>query len=142
MDFFYALGAFHGLMFLLTAAVIIYSDHQGFLYFRGKKQTLSPTFVTWSHRLVWIGLGLIITTGLALAIPAWEYYLTELPFYIKMGFVGVLLMNAVAIGKLSHKAETTPFALLSSEEKTTLLVSGALSFCGWVCAAGIGFFIL
>lgn len=142
MDIFYALGAFHGLLFIATAAVIIYSDHQGFEYFRGKKQTLSAQFVTWSHRLVWLGLALIILTGLALALPAWEYYLTDLAFYMKMSFVAVLIMNGLAIGKLSHKAETTPFAELSPDEKKTLMVSGALSFIGWVSAAAIGFFVL
>ncbi len=142
MDLFFALGAFHGLTVVITALVIIYSDHQGFLYFRGKKATLSPTFITWSHRLVWLGLIIIITSGIALAIPAWEYRLSEAVFYIKMGFVLVLLMNAIAIGKLSHKASTTPFTELTKEEQKTLLVSGALSFMGWVAAAGIGYFLL
>jgi hypothetical protein len=138
----YMLGAFHGITVLITALFIIYSDHQGYLYFRGKKQTLSPTFITWSHRIVWIGLAIIILTGAALAIPTWEYRLTQGVFYVKMGFVLVLLMNAVAIGKLSHKASNTPFAALSPTEKKTLTVSGALSFLGWVSAAFIGYFLL
>lgn len=142
MDLFFALGAFHGTIFLATAAVIIYSDHHGLLYFLGKKQTLSANFVKWSHKLVWTGLLLMITTGLALMLPAWEYYLTEIAFYAKMGFVAVLVMNAIAIGTLSKKASLTPFASLSSSEKKTLLVSGALSFTGWIAAASIGFFIL
>lgn len=142
MNFFFALGAFHGLLFLVTAIIIIYSDHQGYLYFRGKKQTLSPRFVKWSHRLVWTGLLLIITTGLALMLPAWDYYLTQPPFYIKMSFVGVLILNGIAIGQLSKKAERTPFSALTNSEQKTLLVSGGLSFMSWVGAASIGIFVL
>lgn len=142
MDLFFALGAFHGLIFLATAVVIIYSDHQGFLYFIGKKQTLSHSFITWSHRLVWTGLVLMITTGLILALPGWQYYLSEPAFLTKMSLVIMLAINAVAIGKLSRKAETTPFADLVTSEKKTLLISGMLSFAGWVGAASIGFFIL
>ncbi len=142
MDLFYALGAFHGLLFFITILVIAYSDHQGYLYFRGKKRTLSMTFVEWSHRLVWIGLLLIIVTGAALALPAYEYYLTVPAFYVKIGFVGVLVMNAFAIGALAKKASITPFSELSAEERKTLFISGALSFCCWIGAATIGFFIL
>lgn len=141
MDF-YELGEIHGAIVLLTALVIIYSDHQGFQYFRGHKQTLSPAFVTWSHRLVWTGLGLIIASGVLLVLPAWEYYLTDPAYYIKMSFVAVLIMNGFAIGKLSHKATTTPYAELSASEQKTLLVSGALSFAGWVVAITIGLFFL
>lgn len=135
-------GTFHGLVVLITALVIIYSDHQGFLYFRGKKQTLSPAFITWSHRLVWVGLAIIIISGVLLVLPAWEYRLSQGAFYVKMGFVLVLIMNGLAIGKLSHKASSVPFVALSSEEKKTLLVSGGLSFIGWVSAAVIGIYFL
>lgn len=142
MDFLFALGAFHGLIFTATAVVIVYADHQGFLYFRGSRQTLSPAFLKWSHRLVWTGLLLMIFTGFLLAFPAWEYYLTQPAFLIKMGFVLTLLVNAFAIGTLSRKAGEVAFAELTKKEKTTLLVSGALSAIGWVGAASIGLLVL
>lgn len=140
MDIIYLIGGLHGFIFFLTAIVILYSDHRGFNYFRGKEKTLPENFLKMSHRLVWTGLVLMITTGIFLVIPAWEYRLSEPVFYVKMGFVLVLLMNAVAIGKLSKKASHFEFALLTSEEKKTLLVSGGLSAIGWICAASIGVF--
>ena len=91
---------------------------------------------------MWAGLLLMIATGFTLLMRAPTFYLTEPVFYAKIGFVLVLVMNSFAIGKLSEKAALTPFAQLSSQEKKTLLVSGALSFSGWVAAAGIGYFIL
>jgi hypothetical protein len=142
MDFVYVLGSAHGLIFLATASVILYSDYRGFNYFRGKEKLLSEKFVKWSHLLVWVGLLLMITTGVMLTIPAWEYRLSQPEFYIKMSFVLVLVMNAVAIGKLSKQASVRAFDELPSEDKKTLLVSGGLSALGWIGAATIGAFFL
>ena len=126
----------------LTALVILYSDHEGFLYMRQKKVTLSPVFVMWSHSLVWIGLLGMIITGIGLVLPAWEYYLGDPVFYVKMGFVLTLAVNGLFIGKLSHVATETPYALLDRDTKHTLMLSGALSATGWIGATIIGFFIL
>lgn len=138
----YVLGGLHGSIFLFVAAAIIYVDHQGYLYFRGKKELLSKQFITWSHRLIWIGLLLMVSTGAILASSAIEYYIQQLEFQLKMAFVLVLVINAFAIGSLSKLAATVPFAQLSRRQQHTLMLSGALSFMGWVGAASIGFFIL
>lgn len=132
----------HLITLALTAITILYSDHQGFLYFRGKKQVLSQSFLKWSHHLVWAGLLGMILTGVILTIPQWEYRLTEGAFYVKMAFVGVLLVNAFAIGSLSKIAGTTPFASLQKEQKRTLLLSGALSSMCWIGATVMGMFFI
>ncbi len=132
----------HLAILAFTALVILYSDHQAFDYFRGKKQLLSKNFVTWSHRLVWAGLIGMITTGVIMVIPTWEYRLQDPAFYIKMGMVAVLIFNAIAIGKLSHVATERPFAELNTEEKRTLMLSGTLSAIGWISATIIGFVFL
>ncbi len=127
---------------ICTAVVILYSDHQGYLYFTGKKQILSERFLKWSHRLVWVGLLLMITTGILLAIPSLTYRLQQPIFYVKMGFVAVLVINAFAIGKLARLAMTKPFVELTKKEQYTLLISGALSGISWVSAGVIGYFFL
>ncbi len=132
----------HLLILALTAFVILYSDHQGLDYLRQKKVTLSKRSITRLHRMVWIGLLGMVVTGIALVIPAWEHYLTEPSFYVKMGFVLTLAVNGVFIGKLSHTAADTPYPLLESETKKSLLLSGALSSIGWVGATVVGFFFL
>ena len=134
--------AIHLLTLGLTALVIVYSDHQGFLYFRGKKQTLSKSFLKWSHHLVWTGLILMIVTGVVLTIPQWEYRLTQGAFYIKMAFVATLVVNAFAIGTLSKLAGRTPFASLQKEQKRTLLISGGVSSVCWIGAAVMGMFFI
>lgn len=126
----------------VTALAIVYADHQGFLYFRGKKKTLSREFVVWNHRLVWAGLLLMIFSGGMMAYPAWEYYITEPVFLLKMFFVATLVINAFAIGKLIEVATIRPFAELSKAEKIPLLFSGAFSGMCWIGAAAIGYFFL
>ena len=84
----------------------------------------------------------MITTGILLTIPAWTYRLQEPTFYIKMGFVLTLVVNAFAIGKLSKVAGEKPFAQLTSSEQHVLLLSGTLSAVGWIGAAVIGKFFL
>jgi hypothetical protein len=126
----------------LTVLVIFYADHEGFQYFRGKKPLLSKKSVTWAHRLVWTGLILMILSGIGLVLPQWEYTLQEPSFYVKMGFVLVLVMNSFVIGKLAHVAVDRRFDELSSDIQKTLIVSGVLSGVGWVGAAIIGFFFL
>lgn len=132
----------HLAVLLITALVIVYNDHEGLAYVRGKREVLNPKVIRWSHRFVWLGFGLMVLTGVALVLPAWEYWLADPTFYVKMGFVVTLLINGVFIGKLSHVAVERPFALLSREEKVVLLTSGALSGIGWLGAAGIGLFVL
>ena len=138
----YTIGELHVPILALTALVILYSDHKGLLYMLGKHEVLSERFVVWSHRLVWVGLIGMIITGAVLVSGSLEYRLTQGAFYIKMGLVLVLIMNAVAIGKLSKVATHTPFAALSLEQRRTLLVSGMLSAAGWIGAALIAFFVL
>jgi len=142
MDLMYTIGSFHGFIFFCTAIGILYSDHRGLNYFRGKEDILPSRFLKYSHRGIWIGLLLMISTGMFLAIPEWEYRLSQPQFFIKMGFVLLLVMNAVAIGKLSKKAGKIPFAQLTKKEKNILLISGALSVLGWVGAATIGLLFL
>jgi hypothetical protein len=136
------LEGLHFFTLILTAVVIIYSDHQGFLYFRGKKQTLSPLFLLWSHRLVWIGLLGMIVSGFFMVLPWWERKIQDPAFIVKMFFVLVLVINGVAIGRLSQVAATTPFASLDAKKKRILFISGAASAISWIGAATIGFLFL
>lgn len=138
----YIVGSLHGLIFLVVAVAVLYSDHQGYLYFKGKKETLAPALLKVLHRLVWVGLVFMILTGAILASTALEYYLTQWVFYLKMSFVLVLAINALAIGKLSMLAGTTPFKELGRKQQRQLVTSGAISFVSWIMAAVIGFFFL
>ncbi len=132
----------HLLVLACTAAVILFADHEGFSYLRGKKQILSITHVRFFHRAVWVGLSLMILTGLLLALPRWERLIDKPEFLLKMFFVLVLVVNGIFIGKLMPIAAERPFAKLTAREKTFLCISGMASTAGWVGAGVIGYFFL
>ncbi len=130
----------HLFSLILTAPVIIYADHMGFMYLTGRAQTLSAQKVVWIHRLVTLGILLLIITGVWITIPRWQFLFQEPLFYTKLAFVVALFINGLFIGKLMHKATTTPFALLSTDEKRVLILSGAVSGISWVATVLIAFF--
>lgn len=138
----FELTTIHLVILAVTAIVIVYADHEAFAYFRGKKQLLSAKRIHRLHILVWCGLIGMILTGILLTIPTWEYRLTQPEFYIKMGLVLTLVVNAGFISKVSGIATKTPFLQLTPHEKVVLLVSGAVSAGCWIGAGVIGYFFL
>lgn len=130
----------HLVAMILTILVVLYADHMGFRYFTGKSQTLSLKKVKLAHNLVFIGIGLLVVTGIIITIPMWTYMLTNPFFYTKMAFVATLIMNGIFIGQLMHKATMVPFNSLEKEEKRVLLISGAISGMSWLATILIGFF--
>jgi hypothetical protein len=129
----------HVTVLALTALLIVYSDHEGVAYLRGKKPTLNPTVTQWLHRGVTAGLSGMVLSGFLLFWPARDYYLTEPEFLVKLLMVAALIANGYLIGKLSPVASQTPFAELPLKTKRRLLISGAVSGFCWLGAAFIGF---
>lgn len=121
---------------ILTLSFVIWNivcaDHLGWNWVRGKIPILDKRSVEQYHRRVWVGLSLMIITGVCLFWPLREYLLERLQFYIKMTFILVLIINGFAIGKLQRIAETKTFKSLSLKEKTPLFVSGTLSTIAWL----------
>lgn len=134
--------ALHLIALIITAPVILYADHMGFLYFTGRSQTLDPKKVVVTHRFVFLGLLLLIVTGVLLTLRSWAVWFENPFFYAKLAFVMILLVNGFFIERLMHKATTTPYAMLLGSERRLLVVSGALSAIGWIVSIIIGFFLL
>ena len=132
--FFIPLVSIHvGALFLLIP-VILFADHEGFSWIRGKKETLNPKVMTILHRLVWIGLGVMILTGMILAWPLRDYLSNTPAFYIKMFFVFVLVVNSFFINRFMRVALERPYVSLTQEERRPLFISGAVSTISWVGA--------
>ena len=134
------LTTLHLVSLIITAPVILFADHMGFQYFTGRKQVLSASHIMWAHRLIMVGLVLMIVTGISITIPAWAVFLENPYFYAKLAFVATLALNGYFIEKLMQKATTIPYAQLPRSEKQVLLVSGAVSGVSWVATILIGFF--
>lgn len=133
---------FHLGTLILTGLVVLYADHMGFRYFTGRSQTLDIKKVRWAHRLVFIGLFILIITGVMLTAPSWAVWFAKPFFYGKLAFVATLFVNGLFIDRLMQKATTTPYVLLAPFERRLLMTSGVLSAVGWVASVLIGFFLL
>ncbi|MBX4215714.1 hypothetical protein KW797_02105 [Candidatus Parcubacteria bacterium] len=136
------LSDIHLSILAVTALAIVYADHLGWQYFRGRKPLLDARTMRRVHFIVIAGLIGMITTGFIMFWPDRAAYLSYWPFLIKMGFVLILVVNALFIHRLMGVASERPYASLTKGERRKLLVSGALSSIGWIGAAVIGLFYL
>jgi hypothetical protein len=132
---------FHISFVILSLLVVIYSDHQGFLWFIGKKQLADKAKTELGHKLALWGFLMICITGFILSWPMREFLLENNVFLVKMFFVVALGINGLAIGKLSKIAIEKPFVSISKKDKTILFFSGAVSTLSWLSAGVLAFFI-
>ena len=125
----------------VTGIFVLLADHQGYLWFVGKKQTLEIRTLRRYHYAVLAGLFLMIASGATMAWPVMHYLLGTSAFYIKMTFVVTLFLNSFVIWKFLPVSTTRAFATLSFKEKIPLFVSGGISMLCWVGAATTAFFL-
>lgn len=114
--------------------LVVATDLYGLLWVIGRRTTLSRRTLTVLHRLVWTGLTVMIASGGVMFLTYREYLLTVPAFFVKMGFVAALLINAVVIGRHLHLAAERPFAEVSRRERRSLYISGVVSTGSWVGA--------
>ena len=133
--------ATHILSLVLTACAIVYADHTGFDWIRGKIHSVPHTTLHYLHWAVGVGLGLMIGSGIVLFWPMRDYLLSSFPFYVKMAFVLALVVNSVVIENLMHIATHTSFAEVPKNVRTKLFISGAVSGASWLGAPVTAFFL-
>lgn len=131
----------HVTILILTLLVVVLADEEAFQWITGRKETLDRERMATYHRLTWVGLIGMILSGLALLLPRLSYLAHEPLFIIKMLFVGILVTNAVLIGRLAPLTSTRTFASLTSDERLPLLISGAISTLSWAAVVAIGFYL-
>ncbi len=120
---------------------VIRADHAGFLWTRGKTEMLDQKKMDSFHRHSWIGLSLMIVTGILLFVPMKEYLLSRPQFFVKMFFVLALVINGFVIGQLKNIASLKKFSSLSFREKLPLFISGFVSTISWLGAILGGLFL-
>ena len=126
---------------LITAWNIFKADHLGFKWIRGSILKLKEEEVMKYHERVFFGLILMVITGFLLFAPKGVRLLASNAFYIKMIFVGALLLNSFAINRLSKISIKNTFAELSFKQKLPLIISGGVSTISWLGAFIAAFFL-
>lgn len=118
----------------VAGAGVLYADQLAFAWLRGKKETLQHSHLLQAHYLVSAALAAIVLSGAYMFWPMRTYLLQQPLFYLKMFFVGALILNALVIGTLLRIATHKPFHILTRKEKFPLMLSGAISTIGWIGA--------
>lgn len=131
----------HILSLIYAAWNIFHAEHLRFNWIRGKAEKLDAITVAKYHKGTWTGLILAIVTGI-LAFLSVRSEIVYPQFYIKMGFVIVIIANSFAIGSLSKIPTQKTFASLSTQEKLPLMLSSGLSFLSWGGALIMASFIV
>jgi hypothetical protein len=132
----------HILVLLFALWNIYKADHLGLAWMLGKKEILDERTVVRYHHRIWLALFGMIATGFLLFYPMREFLLTRPQFFAKMGFVGALLLNSIAITFLQKKATRNAFVELSFSQKVPLFISSAVSVIGWLGAIIMAFFLV
>ena len=122
----------HVLTFSVNIILVIAADLNALRWVLGWKQVLSSTLMRRLHRLISVGLGVSVITGLYLFWGVRDYLLTVPAFYTKLLLVVMLVVNSFFIGKHIMIATKRSFTDLSSAERRPLYISGIVSMCGWV----------
>jgi len=112
-----------------------------------KDSTINETeirFIELGSRMVWIGLIILIISGLALFSLAPEQYLASGKFLAKMSIVGILTLN----GLLFHLVyiplfgrnlnSPIPLSVDFKHKSTFIMISGAISMISWSSAIILG----
>ncbi len=115
-----------------TVLVVLFADHQGLLWMRGKDARMPANRVRFLHRTVTAGLVLLLITGGLLYTRAAPAYLSDPRFLLKMSMLFMLIVNTYFIERFSQVAIEREFASLSPSERIPLFISGGVSFIGWV----------
>ena len=132
----------HMLALAYSAWNIFNADRMGFSWIKGKVNTLDAKEVAKYHKATWIGLLLLIGSGVGLFWPKRDYLLNNPAFYIKMGFIAALFINSFFIDSLQKVATSKSCPSLNSKEKFPLYLSGAVSTISWIGAGITAFFLL
>lgn len=131
----------HIISLIYTMFNVAKADHMGFKWISGRVSVLDEKKVSKYHKGAWIGLILMIVTG-SLIFSVVKANILYPQFYIKMGFVGALIVNGFVIGKLLKTSTKKSFASLSMQERIPFVLSGAVSTISWLGAATMALFIL
>ena len=118
--------------FIITITAVIIADVQALLWARGKLPMLQSRPLIFLHSVVSVGLLTSITSGVLLFWPLREYLVTVEAFWVKVVFVGVLIINAFIIGRHMHIPTTRTFSSLSKKARRPLFLSGAASGVSWI----------
>ena len=101
-------------------------------------------FLKLGSKMVWLGLGLLVISGIGLFALKPDFYLTSPKFLLKMTIVGIIILNGAFFHLLHiprlmrHSGEHFPSSDEFTRKRPYLVASGAISFVSWSSAIVLG----
>lgn len=132
IQLFYFIKSIHEPLAGLSFLAVIISDLYGATWVMGWQKNLNRRILEVMHRLVYVGLGGLILTGLSMVALNSEEFLTNITFWAKMFFVAVLFWNAGRIGKEVEMPAHKTFSELTWAQKKHIFIVGGTSIVSWV----------
>ncbi|OGZ57923.1 MAG: hypothetical protein A3B96_00930 [Candidatus Spechtbacteria bacterium RIFCSPHIGHO2_02_FULL_43_15b] len=117
----------------------------GFIFFSsirdGKISEIEIKFIKLASLMVWIGVAILVCSGILLFSLDVERYMASTKFLAKITIVGIIILNGVFyhirhIPKLVREEGKE----LNSRDSSILFASGAVSFVSWTSALILGAF--
>lgn len=145
MDIKTILTIFHLIGLALGAGAAYLSDIMFFSTI--KDRTISSTelsFLRLTSRIVWIGLGVLFISGLALFLLKPAVYLASSKFMVKITIVAILTLNGIFFHHAHipmidrHKDAHLPSSDEFIRRRRWLLYSGVISMTSWTSALILG----
>ncbi len=119
---------------LILIVSILFADKHALAWVRGKEEVLEYSTMERIHIIVWIGLIVMIISGVLLALPIKGFLVANVAFYVKMFFVVTLVVNSFFISSFIRTACERPFTSVTKKEKKLFIISGGVSVVGWLGA--------
>lgn len=130
---------------MLGAGGALVSD--GLFFTSIKDGRLSNTeirFLKLTSTLIWLGLGVLILSGIALFLLDPVYYLASSKFLAKISIVGIIAINGLFFHFIhtprmeNARGEYLPRYGTFLRQSKPLFVSGAVSLTSWLCTLALG----
>src|SRR5581483_848959 len=122
----------------LAGLGVLMADKDAFAWLMHKRDHIHRAQVVRAHWVVSAGLAGLVLTGLYMFWPMRGSLLTAPLFWIKMAFVGALIINSFFIEVLMHTPTHKRWRDLPPWERVPFIISGAVSTVSWIgafCAA-------
>lgn len=130
---------------ILGAGGAFMSDAMFFMSVKdGKFEESELRFMRLGGKIVWLGVGILVVSGVLLVSTAPEYYLTSAKFLAKATIVGVIILNGIVFHTIHLPNIKKHLGIKFSEapeflaKSSFLMISGAVSMVSWISAVILG----
>jgi hypothetical protein len=130
---------------IVGAGGALMSDAMFFLAIKDKKiNTTEMNFLRLGSKVVWVGIAILILTGIGIVLTKPDYYLSSDKFLAKITIVAIITINGFAFQFShlpfleAHTGNTLAHSHAFRVKAPWLLISGVISSVSWISTVILG----